>query len=124
MYPKCRCYIWLNPVVVLLTCLLMWMAYSSLQLFPNEREPEKVIIFLYTFQQILSFMSISDKERSTTGKNIWLSMHTRKFDSHVTERRPPDRPQHRENNKSFLASMGVCNFLDYGQLTTVKRCIR
>ena len=65
MYPKCRCYIWLNPVVVLLTCLLMWMAYSSLQLFPNEREPEKVIISLYTFQQILSFMSISDKERST-----------------------------------------------------------
>ena len=65
MYPKCRCYIWLNPVVVLLTCLLLWMAYSSLQLFPNEREPEKVIISLYTFQQIFSFMSISDKERST-----------------------------------------------------------
>ena len=64
--------------------------------------------FLYTFQQILSFMSIFDKERSTTGKKIWLFMHLRKFDSHVTERRPPNRPQHREN-KSFLASVGACN---------------
>ena len=96
MYPKCRCYIWLNPVVVLLTCLLMWMAYSSLQLFPNEREPEKVIIFLNTSQQILSVMSVSDKERSTTDKKIWFSLHTRKSDSHVTEGRPPppfDSPQ-------------------------------
>ena len=42
----------------------------------------------------------------------------------MTEGGPPDHPQYRENNKSFLASMGACNLLDYGQLTTVKRCIR
>ena len=37
--------------------------------------------------------NISDKERRTTDKKIWLSLHTRKSDSHVTERLPPDSPQ-------------------------------